>query len=383
MKLSFKRTTSSGNFIPEIDGLRFIAIASVVLLHLSSFLIAKDTNQYEDSLDYSFLKNLLSYGHLGVPLFFSISGFILAMPFAKFHIANGNPVNLKSYFLRRLTRLEPPYIIIMTILLFGAIYVAKNISFNDGIASYLASLIYSHNFIFPENLPKLNGVTWSLEVEVQFYVLAPLMAYLFYVKSLLARRLSLFVIAIFFIALNQFDFNPFHFISLINYFHYFLAGFLLADLYVSNSTVIPKTKFDSLIGLFFFVMIWLFENADFKSNLHQFVWELIQFVSIFFFYYYVLFHKIFRFLSFKLITNVGGMCYSIYLLHYPIISMFGNPILKYTFSEYTFINVSIYSLILLFLIMSISSVFFLLIEKPCMDKDWHKKIFKLHKVTTL
>jgi peptidoglycan/LPS O-acetylase OafA/YrhL len=70
------------------------------------------------------------------------------------------------------------------------------------------------------------------------------------------------------------------------------------------------------------------------------------------------------------------MCYSIYLLHYPIISMFGNPILKYSFSKYSFINISIYSVLLLFLILFVSAVFFLFIEKPCMDKNWLKKIFK-------
>ena len=31
----FRRVTSSGNFIPEIDGLRFLAIASVFLYHLA------------------------------------------------------------------------------------------------------------------------------------------------------------------------------------------------------------------------------------------------------------------------------------------------------------------------------------------------------------
>ena len=376
MKLSFKRITSSGSFIPEIDGLRFIAITSVVLCHLSGFLTAKFLNPTIDTIDFSFLKHLLSHGHLGVPLFFAISGFILGIPFAKFHLGNGNPVNLKKYFLRRLSRLEPPYILIMTILLFGAVYVAKSISLKDGIASYLSSIIYSHNFIFPDTLPKLNCVAWSLEIEVQFYILAPLMAYMFSVKSLSIRRLSIFLIAVLFILINQFKFNPFHFKSLVNYFQYFLVGFLLADLYASNQTLLPKTKFDFLIGLFFFLIIWLFDNKDFNSNSQKFLWELIQLVSIFFLYYYVLFHKIFSFLSFKLITNIGGMCYSIYLLHYPIISMFGNPLLKYTFSKYTFINVSIYSVVLILLVMTISSIFFLLVERPCMDKDWYKKIFK-------
>ena len=106
MELSFKRITSTGSFIPEIDGLRFIAIASVVLCHLSSFLTIRDTNTYTDTFDYTLLKQLLSRGYLGVPLFFVISGFILGLPFAKFYIGGQKPINLKKYFLRRLTRLS-------------------------------------------------------------------------------------------------------------------------------------------------------------------------------------------------------------------------------------------------------------------------------------
>lgn len=118
MRLSFKRITSSGSFIPEIDGLRFIAIVSVVLFHLSGFLTKKMQNHSGDILTVTILKHILSHGHLGVPLFFIISGFILGLPFAKFFISKGPRINFKKYFFRRLTRLEPPYILTMTVLFF-------------------------------------------------------------------------------------------------------------------------------------------------------------------------------------------------------------------------------------------------------------------------
>lgn len=379
MKLLFKRITSSGSFIPEIDGLRFVAITSVVLSHLNIFFLEKDLNHYVDNIDYFFLKHLLLNCRLGVPLFFVISGFILGIPFAKFYVSKGKAVDIKKYFLRRLTRLEPPYILVMTILLFGAVYIAKTISLNEGIKSYLSSIIYSHNFLYPSTFSKLNGVIWSLEVEVQFYILAPLIAYVFLIKNSLLRRTLLLLCILLFVIINKFNFNTLQFISIINYFQYFLLGYLIADLYVSNSSIFAETKFDYIFGLFFFVVIWLFDNGDFKFRYQKFIWELIQLISIFFLYYYVLFHKIFRVLSFKLITNIGGMCYSIYLLHYPIISMFGNPLLKYSFSKYSFINITIYSIILMCVILLIASAFFLLIERPCMDKDWFKKLLEHRK----
>ena len=40
---SFSCETNSGRFIPEMDGLRFVAVAMVVLFHLNGYLMAKNT----------------------------------------------------------------------------------------------------------------------------------------------------------------------------------------------------------------------------------------------------------------------------------------------------------------------------------------------------
>jgi len=68
------------------------------------------------------------------------------------------------------------------------------------------------------------------------------------------------------------------------------------------------------------------------------------------------------------------MCYSIYLLHFVIISFIGNPLLQVRFSENLIINSSIYSIILLVAILIISTLFYLIIERPCMDKNWPTKL---------
>jgi len=382
MKLTFKRITSSGSFIPEIDGLRFIAIASVVLLHVSDYIFIKDKTKYLDTFDFEFLAQKLHHCMLGVPLFFAISGFVLGIPFAKYHINNEKPIDLKKYFLRRLTRLEPPYILALTILFLGYVFFLNTISFNIGLRSYLASLIYSHDIIYSgvHLYPLLNPNLWSLEIEIQFYILAPLMAYIFSVNPPSLRRGIIITVAFLFCILNEYYSLPF--LTLIKYFHYFLVGFLLADLYVSKSILFNKTKFDFLIGFTFFVIIWLFETGDFQSTPAKVVWVMIQLSSMFLLYYYVIFHKALHFLSWRLITNIGGMCYSIYLLHSPIIYIFGKYVVRNSFSNYSLINYSIYLFLLILVILAISSVFFLLVERPCMDKDWYKKIFNIKKTTS-
>ena len=69
-----RRITSSGDYIPEIDGLRFVAILSVVLYHLYGFLPNSGAGLP--------LQPAVSHGYRGVNLFYVISGFVLALPFA-------------------------------------------------------------------------------------------------------------------------------------------------------------------------------------------------------------------------------------------------------------------------------------------------------------
>ncbi len=59
MKFNFNRIITKGKYLPEIDGLRFLAIVSVVVYHLSIFIIEKDVNSYNKSYDLSFLKKVI------------------------------------------------------------------------------------------------------------------------------------------------------------------------------------------------------------------------------------------------------------------------------------------------------------------------------------
>jgi peptidoglycan/LPS O-acetylase OafA/YrhL len=72
------------------------------------------------------------------------------------------------------TRLEPPFIICI-IILFVAQFLFSSRHQNTLCPSFLASITYSHAAVFPD-VPPINPVTWSLEVEVQYYLLAPLLA---------------------------------------------------------------------------------------------------------------------------------------------------------------------------------------------------------------
>lgn len=377
----FRRETSSKEFIPVIDGLRFLAILMVVLFHVGDYLTVKTRGL--DFSETSLLGNLpphiFEYGYQGVQLFFVISGFILAIPFMRFNLGlSEKKVTLRKYFLRRLTRLEPPYIISLVIIFFLTVFIAgSNHSIGTLIISFFASLLYIHNFLTPGELPYLNSVIWSLEVEVQFYILAPLLVWIIckVEENTLRRIFTLFLIVAFSALAWYFDeFRHLKTISLASYLQYFLAGILLCDFYLLG-TLTNKYENNILIFLLGFgllVSITCFPLVK-SPNL---ILRIASPLLIFGFYIIVFRHfwwrKIF---SFNALTLVGGMCYTIYLFHYQIISAVGrvtiSKIYVDNFDLFYLFQLSIYiSAILL-----ISAGYFLLVEKPCMAQDWHIKLY--------
>ena len=109
--MQLRRITSSGSWVPQIDGLRFVAIVSVLLFHIAGQMAERSGHAVAIQPRYGLLTLLIGNGDRGVLLFFVISGTILARPFLRQHRLGGKRVAIGAYYLRRVTRLEPPYIL--------------------------------------------------------------------------------------------------------------------------------------------------------------------------------------------------------------------------------------------------------------------------------
>jgi peptidoglycan/LPS O-acetylase OafA/YrhL len=360
---NLRRVTTSSLFIPEIDGLRFIAISWVVLYHVNIFVINKNPLSFLRAPEsYSWIYGFIANGYRGVFLFFVISGFILALPFAKQYIHEGKKVILKNYYKRRLTRLEPPYVITM-VLCFIFLILKHRYTFDQLLPSLMASLVYLHNYI-PSG-PHINNVIWTLEIEVQFYLIAPLLSNLFRLKEIYRRSLLFSLIVLSIILQKAF---PQYAIGLLGYLHYFLAGFLLVDLYLENHQFSLHKTASALAGLvLFFAIIYM--------NISTSIGTFLFLSCIFIFYFLVMNDKALRkIFSFKWLTVIGGMCYSIYLWHYIVISAIGNESILMVKSHNYIIALLSQCLILIPGVLIYSIFFYLLIERPCMDKNWPVKL---------
>ena len=366
----FKRVTSTGNYIPEIDGLRFLAISWIFVYHLNDYLIKTFPVGKAD-----IFQRILSNGHLGVELFFIISGFVLSLPFANYHLKKGKKVQLKQYFLRRLTRLEPPYFLIMIFLFFfkiaTTVYIAGELT-----PHLLASLFYVHNIVYPDMLPIINPVAWSLEIEIQFYILMPLLAHVFSLQKKARRLVLLFIIVLMPIIQYFYKTDTLFFYQFIQY---FLSGFLLADLYTSYDRQYFSKPARRLLNNLF-VVLGAFVLAAIlllHSTRTDLIYTIFIHLMILLFYSIVLFIPFWKnIFSVKWISIIGGMCYSIYLIHFSAIAIFGHFFVKYGIGNGYFLYYIFQFLILGTLTMIFSSLFFYFIEKPCMQKDWYLKLQK-------
>ena len=166
---------SKGKYRPDIDGLRAIAIASVVFNHagVPGF----------------------SGGFVGVDIFFVISGFLITSLLFNEAVATGR-VNLSAFFARRVRRLMPASLVVVatTLLLGGAFLPLASKDMAELARSAIAvGFFFSNIFFFNSSggyfdapsfaLPLLH--TWSLSVEEQYYLIWPLlMVLLFRFKSL-------------------------------------------------------------------------------------------------------------------------------------------------------------------------------------------------------
>jgi peptidoglycan/LPS O-acetylase OafA/YrhL len=309
--------------IPEVDGLRFIAISVVVFHHLISIYLPvsgriQHINSYFDWMaasELSWMVRLAYCGHFGVQLFFVISGFILALPFAKRAFNDLPAPDLKSYYLRRVTRIEPPYVICL--LLLFLLFWLESRDTAARIPNLLASLFYSHGLIFGRE-SAINGVTWSLEVEIQFYLLVPFLVRIFRWRNAAMRR-TVMVAAIIggaFLSVNVIYPSGSSRLPLtfLNFSQYFLTGFLLADLYLSYAARERKKTFA-------WDAVTIASTATILATL-MWIGTLYYLLPLMIGVFYVgcyLGRLSNAFVRLRWIVVIGGMCYTIYLYHVTLI----------------------------------------------------------------
>lgn len=365
-----RRNTGKKQYLAEIDGLRFLAIFPVLIQHLSERMIRNFSGAFATPIEQDQLAFAVSRGTIGVFIFFAISGFILTLPFAKHFLENKPKIAYKDYMWKRVTRLEPPFIIWMSffsiILLMQGTY-----GFGELLPHFLSSIFYSHNLIYGE-YSIINPVAWSLEVEIQFYLIAPLLVSLFYaIKSSTVRRGLMMGFIIGFITIqHNFEWMIYPYKgTLLGQFQHFLVGMLLADFYLLDwRKSVAKNWIWDAVALVSFVTLMYTWTAEYGKSIVFAIALFTLFVAAFK-------GKAFPFLlKNSWISAIGGMCYTIYLIHLPLMELQMKITGQLAVTNIFWVNLLIQAAIGLPIILGLSACFFLLLEKPFMTNDIFQKI---------
>lgn len=255
---------------------------------------------------------------MGVDIFFVVSGYLMAVLYK-------NQSTLE-FFTRRAKRLLPAYYVVIVATLIANFMFNTPNETKQVVDQSLYSSLFLSNFGFwyqnsyfskDEFNPLLH--LWSLAVEVQFYLIVPLLAWLFSKSKLYLPLVILASLSTCFIALTvspktSFFITPFRVWE-------FLFGYAVAS-YYSNNSLLTSWRWLGAGALIFIFTIPAF-HIDGKSlsflHGHPGLFSLLVVAATAVILAFGLPKSIEYSLPAKVLSKIGDYSYSIYLVHFPVI----------------------------------------------------------------
>lgn len=301
---------------PDIDGLRAIAVLSVIVFHI-----------WHDALP---------GGFIGVDVFFVISGYLISLQLYK--EMQTNSFSITKFYERRIKRILPVFYVVVLLTVVVAQFIMVPFDAEKVGVSAIWALISSANvyfWLFQDNSyfaqssdesPLLH--LWSLGVEEQFYLLWPLLL-LFLFKYKKPKLILIFAVCLTFFSLclaefSSKNFSDFSYYMLPTRMGEMLVGALAAYwVFYGQAPVLTKkiAFLFSLLGLLGLVFSIAFID---KSFVFPGFIVLIPILSTALIIYTGNFYTGFvhRALSIKPLVFIGLISYSAYLWHWPILAFY-------------------------------------------------------------
>jgi len=298
---------SRNNHIYVLDDLRGIAILLVIVYHY--FFVYYRNIDINNTIieNIRFINNYVNFGVLGVSLFFLVSGFVIPMSL-KNH--DNKKKTVFNFFIRRFFRLYPTY-------WFSIIFISITILLFHNADAYTFKQIII-NFTMLQDLFKvksIDGVFWTLMVELKFYILT---ASLFYF-SLLKKINWIIVFFLFLSILTLIEWNVNN--SIINavlhrnyLWAYLMLMYLGTSFYFYHKEEISRANLIVLIMVvsgYFSLNHYFLDNNGFGDKIGYSVATIVAIIS------FIILLNYKKTIS-KVTTFFGNISYSLYLIHQVI-----------------------------------------------------------------
>ena len=294
---------------PEIDGLRAIAVLSVVAFHA--------------------FPEWVSGGFIGVDIFFVISGFLITTII--FENLNQNTFSFANFYSRRIKRIFPALLLVLTTCYIAGwlillpdefMQLGKHIA---GGASFLSNFFLWNESGYFDNIADTKPLLhlWSLGIEEQFYIVWPVLLWLTWNRRGNFLAIILIALVSFIFSIATIYTNPVEaFFSPLSRFWELMVGSIIAYIVLYKKNIVSRwgASIDriSIISLIFLIAGTLVLR---KTNLFPGWWVLIPTLSC----SLLILSSPNAWVNRKILANrvlawFGLISFPLYLWHWPLLS---------------------------------------------------------------
>lgn len=297
------------DYRPDIDGLRAIAVISVLLHHLNSA--------------------LLPGGFLGVDIFFVISGYLITSHIYK-EISIGS-FSLAKFYKRRINRILPALmVIVLASALVGFFILSPRDLLKFSKSAVSALMGFSNIFFWQEYGNYFSGKsgeapllhTWSLGVEEQFYFIWPLLLTLLFKLRQRYAIASLVVLTMIFVLVSEagvrFAASASYYLLPTRFFELMFGGLLSFLIILIKPSSTRAASFSAFFGLGIIILSLAFIETTSPFPGLNAVWPC--FGATLLIWAGSREHALFAILCSRPMVSIGLISYSLYLWHWPIIA---------------------------------------------------------------
>ncbi|HAU5546386.1 TPA: acyltransferase [Proteus mirabilis] len=294
----------SKKFRADINGLRAIAVLSVMLFH--------------------FNQGLVPGGFAGVDVFFVISGFLMTSII--FRGLENNNFSLWNFLKARARRIVPALVTVISIVLaLGYLFfepLTYQLAGKHGFSSllFISNITYANEsgYFDSDSFSKLFLHTWSLSVEWQFYIIYPII--LLILSKLLSINTLKKVVVISAIISLSFCIYFSSINKTLSYFMIYTRGWEMllggiAFLFPLSTTENKKRIIESIGLVLIITSFFIFSDTDSWPSYNALI-------PVFGTYLCILANSYKSILSNKALQKIGLWSYSIYLVHWPLLVFF-------------------------------------------------------------